>query len=279
MTADHRLVVIFAHPDDESFGFAGVLSAAADAAWETTYVVGTRGEVGEILIPELATRETLGDVREGELRRALELLGVSDVRFLGYRDSGMAGTPENEHPQAFANQDVEEVAEVVAGIIVEKRPTAVITYGPDGIYGHPDHIMAHHVGHAAVLKAAELGWETPNLYYSSASRERIRRSAQHPDSPFAKMDPDRLASMGTPASEITTWMDISAYADRKLAAIRAHRTQVGHDGPFAHLPDEDRKVWFSLETARMIPLPWNPAPRDILLDLLPSAPADHPFRG
>ena len=278
LTAEHRLVVIFAHPDDESFGFGGVLSAAADAGWETTYIVGTRGEVGEILIPELATRETLGDVREAELRAALELLGVDDVRLLGYRDSGMDGTAENEHPQAFVNQDVAEVAGIVADIIVEKRPTVVITYGPDGIYGHPDHIMAGKVGKAAVLLAGERGWQTPNLYYSSASRERIRRMASHPNSPFAKMAPALLDTFGTPAAEITTWMDIRPFSERKLAALRKHRTQVGDDGPFAHLPDDERQLWLSVETARMAPLPWNPHPRDVLHDLLPQAPADHPFR-
>jgi len=278
LTADHRLVVIFAHPDDESFGFGGVLSAAADAGWETTYVVGTRGEVGEILVPELATRETLGEVREGELRAALDMLGVNDVCILGYRDSGMNGTPENDHPQAFVNQDVEEVAEIVAEIILEKRPTVVITYGPDGIYGHPDHIMAGKVGEAAVCKAGERGWQTPNLYYSSASRERIRRMANHPNNPFAKMAPELLETFGTPSAEITTWMDIRAFSERKLDALRKHRTQVGDNGPFAHLSEEDRRLWMSLETARMVPLPWNPHPQDVLHDLLPEAPTDLPFR-
>jgi LmbE family N-acetylglucosaminyl deacetylase len=273
------MVVIFAHPDDESFGFGGVLSAAADAGWETTYVVGTRGEVGEILVPGLATRETLGAVREKELLDALQLLGVGDVRFLGYRDSGMEGTPENAHPQAFVNQDVDDVSRRVAEVIVEKRPTVVITYGPDGIYGHPDHIMAHKVGHAAVLKAGESGWQSPNLYYSSASRERIRRMAQLPNSPFAKMPREMLDAFGTPSAEITTWMDIRAYSKRKLTAIRAHRSQVGDDGPFAQMSDEERQMWLSIETARMVPLPWNPDPVDVLAELLPPAADDHPLRG
>lgn len=278
MTAAHRLVVIFAHPDDESFGFGGVLSAAADAGWETTYVVGTRGEVGEILIPELATRETLGEVREGELRAALDALGVNDVRFLGYRDSGMEGTPENEHPRAFINQNVDAVAEIVAEIILGKRPTIVITYGPDGIYGHPDHIMAGKAGEAAVCKAGERGWQTPNLYYSSASRERIRRMASYPSSPFAKMAPELLETFGTPAADISTWMDVRPFSERKLAALRSHQTQVGANGPFAHLSEEERAMWLSIETARMVPLPWNPHPHDVLHDLLPHAPPDHPFR-
>ena len=278
MDANHRLVVIFAHPDDESFGFGGVLSAFAEAGFETTYVVATRGELGEILVPELATRDTLGEVRERELRAALRLLGVADLRMLGFRDSGMDGSPENQDPRAFMNQDVDVVAETVAGIIVEKQPTIVITYGLDGIYGHPDHIMAHKVGHAAVLKAADLGWKTPNLYYSSASRERVKQMASYPNSAFAKMAPEVLETFGTPAAEITTWMDTSAYWERKLSALRAHRTQVGDNGPFGHLSDDDRQMWLSVEMARTVPLPWNPDPRDVLAELLPMAAADHPFR-
>jgi LmbE family N-acetylglucosaminyl deacetylase len=278
LNTQHRLVVIFAHPDDESFGFGGLLAAFADAGFESTYIVGTRGEVGEILVPGLATRETLGDVRELELRAALKILGVSDVRFLGFRDSGMAGTPDNDDPRAYINQDVDVVASIVADIIVEKRPTIVLTYGPDGIYGHPDHIMAHKVGTAAVLKAGERGWRTPSLYYSAASRERIKRMAARPDGPFARTPPDVLETFGTPHDQITTWMDITSYRERKLAALRAHRSQVGDDGPLASLPQDERELWFSIETARLMPLPWNPDPVDVLADLMPPAPPDHLFR-
>jgi LmbE family N-acetylglucosaminyl deacetylase len=274
----HRIVVIFAHPDDESFGFAGTLSAMSDAGHEATYVVGTRGEVGEILVEGLATRENLGEVREGELRLALDLMGVSDLRLLGYRDSGMAGSDENNDPRAFINQDVDLVSDAIAEIILEKKPTIVLTYGIDGIYGHPDHIMAHKVATAAVLKAGARGWQTPNLYYSSASRERIKRMALLPNSPFASMTPKQLDSFGTPAAEITTWLDIREYSARKLAAIKAHRTQVGDNGPFAQLSEEERAMWLSVETVRIIPLPWNPEPVDVLHDILPSAAVDHPLR-
>ena len=279
MSTAQRLVVIFAHPDDESFGFGGLLSAFADAGYETTYVVGTRGEAGEILVPNLATRENLGEVREKELRAALKILGVGEVRFLGFRDSGMDGTPENDDPRAFINQDVDSVASTVADIIIEKRPTVVLTYGPDGIYGHPDHLMAHKVGTAAVLVAGERGWQTPHLYYSAASQERIKRLASIPNSPLANTPAEVLRTFGTPSDQITTWMDIRAYQDRKLAALRAHRSQVGDDGPFADMPEEDRKMWLSIETARVVPLPWNPEPTDVLAEIMPPVAPDHPFRG
>jgi LmbE family N-acetylglucosaminyl deacetylase len=279
LSTEQRLVVIFAHPDDESFGFGGLLSAFADAGFETTYVVGTRGEAGEILVPNLATRENLGEVRENELRAALKILGVGDVRFLGFRDSGMDGTPENNDPGAFINQDLNSVASTVADIIIEKRPTVVLTYGPDGIYGHPDHLMAHKVGTAAVLAAGERGWQTPHLYYSAASRERIRRLASIPNSPLANTPAEVLKNFGTPSDQITTWMDIRAYRDRKLAALQAHRSQVGDNGPFADMREEDRKMWLSIETARVVPLPWNPEPTDVLAEIMPPVADDHPFRG
>lgn len=275
----HRLVIIFAHPDDESFGFAGTLSAMTDAGHEATYIVGTRGEVGEILVEGLATRETLGAVRESELRIALEMMGVTDLRLLGYRDSGMAGSEENYDPRAFINQDVDIVADAIAEVLIERQPTIVLTYGIDGIYGHPDHIMAHKVALAGVLKAGERGWQTPNLYFSSASRERIKRMSELPNSPFASMPKEQLATFGTPSSEITTWLDIRDYSARKLAVLKAHRTQVGDDGPFAHATEEERNMWLSIETARMIPLPWNPDPVDVLLEILPQAAEDHPLRG
>jgi LmbE family N-acetylglucosaminyl deacetylase len=177
------------------------------------------------------------------------------------------------------NQDVDATAEVVARIIIEKKPTIVLTYGIDGIYGHPDHVHIHKVALAAVLKAGTLGWQTPNLYFSSASRERIKRMASMPNSPFAKMPPEQLATFGTPNAEITTWLDIRPYSQRKLQAIRAHRTQVGDDGPFAHSTEEERQMWLSLETARTVPLPWNDHPKDVLLEVLPAAPDDHPLRG
>jgi LmbE family N-acetylglucosaminyl deacetylase len=273
------MLMIFAHPDDESFGFAGTLTALHEAGVEVSLVTATRGEEGQILVPELATRETLGRVREQELRDAMGLVGVTDIRFLGFHDSGMAGSPENANPKAFMNQDVEAVAETVADIIIEKRPTMVLTYGLDGVYGHPDHVMIHKVAFTAVLKAGEDGrWKTPNLYYSSAPRERFRRMTELPNNPFASMDPAVVAAFGTPANEITTWIDTSRWADQKVAVLKAHRTQVGDDGPFRDLPDEVRQMWFSLETARTVPLPWNPQPVDVLAELLPGAAHDHPFR-
>ena len=190
----------------------------------------------------------------------------------------MAGSPDNDDPRAYVKQDVEKVASIVAGILTEIRPDIVLTYGPDGIYGHPDHIMAHRVGTRAVMRAADEGWQTPHLYYSAAAKGRIKWMAELPDGPFAKMSAGELAGLGIPASEITTWMDVRAYYPRKLAALRAHRTQVGDYGPFASVTAEQRETIFSIESMRTVPLPWNPVPVDVLAGLLPEPPMDHPFR-
>ncbi|HQY32213.1 MAG TPA: PIG-L family deacetylase, partial [Thermomicrobiales bacterium] len=162
MTEPVRMLVYFAHPDDESFGFAGSLSMLADMGAQLTYVCATRGEVGEILVDGLTTPDQLGPYREGELRAALKIIGVQDLRLLGYRDSGMAGTPPNEHPAAFVNQDPELVATRVADIILETKPQIMLLYGPDGIYGHPDHVFAHVTGMPAIAQAAARGYQIPN---------------------------------------------------------------------------------------------------------------------
>ena len=118
LTTEPRiLLAVFAHPDDEAFGTGGTLARYAGEGVRVALVCATRGEVGGIADPSLATRETLGQVRETELRCAAQALGISDVIFLGYRDSGMAGTPENEDPRAFVNIAAEEVVAQLMGII------------------------------------------------------------------------------------------------------------------------------------------------------------------
>jgi N-acetyl-1-D-myo-inositol-2-amino-2-deoxy-alpha-D-glucopyranoside deacetylase len=278
MSDAFRLVVFFAHPDDESFGFAGSMAMLADKGADLTYICATRGEVGEILVEGLTTPDELGAFREGELRAALKIIGVQHLRLLGYRDSGMEGTPENRDPRAFVNAPVPTVAHQVAEIILETKPDVFITYGPDGIYGHPDHVHVHTTAVPAVYEAADRGWPVPNLYFSAASRERVMRMAERPGNPFNAMPPEKLATFGTPAAEITTWIDASSVFERKIAAMRAHRSQMGDDGPFSTIPEETRREWLSVESARTIPTPWNEHPNDVLLEQLPEAPLDHPFR-
>jgi len=143
------LMLVFAHPDDETFGCAGVMALAAERGVPVTLLSITRGEAGKTGIPQLDQPEILGAVREQELRAAVATVGVADVRFLDYRDSGMAGTPENDDPRAFIRA---HEGEVVARLVVHLRavrPATLITFGPEGIYGHPDHLRTHRSAIAA----------------------------------------------------------------------------------------------------------------------------------
>jgi N-acetyl-1-D-myo-inositol-2-amino-2-deoxy-alpha-D-glucopyranoside deacetylase len=254
-----RLLAVFAHPDDEAFSSGGVLAALRERGVEVTLVCATRGEAGEILVPDLATPENLGDVREGELRRAMAAVGVTDVRLLDYRDSGMAGTPENEHPRALMRASERAVAGQIAEVIREMRPEMVLTFGPDGYYGHPDHLVVHRATTAAVLAVGEetSGWRVGALYYATAPREWFKEMAERPDGRFRDVPPEQVERMGTPRVEITTVLDVGPYVERKRAAMAAHRTQFGDDGPFRELsPDEVARI-LSREHFVRAALPWD----------------------
>jgi N-acetyl-1-D-myo-inositol-2-amino-2-deoxy-alpha-D-glucopyranoside deacetylase len=273
-----RLLAVFAHPDDEAFSSGGILSAAHDRGIEITLVCATRGEAGEILVPELATPENLGEVREGELRRAMEAVGIADVRFLDYRDSGMIGTPENEDPRALMQAPEIDVVDRITGVIGELRPDVVLTFGPDGFYGHPDHLAVYRATTAAVLAEGEarVGWSARALYYSTMPRERFQEIAEQPNSRFSDITPEQLARMGTPLAEITTIVDVGPYVERKRAAMAAHRTQFGDGGPLRELPRDEADLWLSREHFVRVELPWDDpvAPFDPF-PLLSATPLTH----
>src|SRR5713226_8974309 len=172
-----RLLGVFAHPDDEGT-MSGASLEYSTLGVETGLVCATRGEVGEIADPTLATPENLGEVREGEMRAAAEVLGVHNLWFLGYRDSGMEGTPENEDPRAFAQANAAEVVGKLVAIIRQFRPQVMVTFDETGGYGHPDHIAIYRHTTSALHAAAdavqypELGpaYSVSKLYYTSFPR-------------------------------------------------------------------------------------------------------------
>jgi LmbE family N-acetylglucosaminyl deacetylase len=271
---------VLAHPDDESFGSGGTMLLAHDAGMTTGYICATRGEVGEIRHPHLATRENLAAVREQELRRAMHLAKLTELRLLGYRDSGMAGTPENADPRALVNAPFEEVVAHVAAQIQELRPRAVISFGPDGVYGHPDHIAIGAITDAAVLAAAEGGtpgldapWQIEAYYHTASSRERIQGSAKNPDSPFHSMPPEEIEKMGIPEDQITHWIDVDSKVELKQQMIMHHATQISADNPVAGETDDFVREWIGRETYARQDLPWTAETRDpitILRDMFPS---------
>ena len=277
-------MLIFAHPDDETFSCAGVMALAAEHGVPVTLLSVTRGEAGKTGIPQLDQPEILGAVREQELRAAAATVGVADVRFLDYRDSGMAGAPENDDPRAFIRA---HEGEVVARLVVHLRavrPATLITFGPEGIYGHPDHLRTHRSAVAAVVAVGdgayrpELGdpWQTTALYFSAVPRERMLALMDRPDGPLRELSPEDRQKVGTPRDEITTVVDIARFAAQKEQALAAHRTQTGDGGPLAGMPTEQRRATLAREHFVRQPLPWDPDPASLPTDLVAALAAASP---
>ena len=251
------LLAFHAHPDDESISMGGTLAEYAEHGTPVTVVTATRGEEGEIHNrPDGdAIRPRLGEVREDELRAACAVLGVKDVVILGYRDSGMMGTVENHGPSAFWNADFMEAVGRLVRVIRARRPDVMTAYDPYGGYGHPDHIQTHRVGTAAFFGAADVGrfppiegeepWQPSRLYWSTWSRDRMRRvrRAFADDLGAARGADEPEPSTGTLAAHITTRRDVTAWADRKHAALLEHVTQFAADSWVRTMPP-DRLVGF-----------------------------------
>jgi N-acetyl-1-D-myo-inositol-2-amino-2-deoxy-alpha-D-glucopyranoside deacetylase len=277
------LLALFPHPDDETFSAAGVMAAAVERGVPVTVITATRGEAGESSIAGLDDSERLGVVRERELREAMRQIGVSDVRWLGYRDSGMAGSPSAEHPQAFIRVPVETAAATLVPHIRSLQPQVIITFGAEGLYGHPDHLHMHHVALRAIQLAADPAhkdrataqpWQTPALYFAAFPREEMLTLFDRPDSPLRSLPEDARANLGTPRSEITHTISIEPWRESKRAAIAAHRTQTAEGGPLAGIAPEVREWQLSWEYFVRAPLPWS-SPQDDASDIIAVLASEH----
>lgn len=259
------LLAIFPHPDDETFTAGGVMAAAIERGIPVTLVCATRGEAGESSIPGLDDPEKLGAVREQELREAMGHLGVTDVRFLGYRDSGMEGSAEAEDERAFVRVPLEEAAARLASLIREIRPSAILTYGPDGIYGHPDHLHLHHAVVRAVTLAADPAfagppaeaWRTPRLYFGTVPREEMVAMLERAGGPLESISETARANLGTPTADISHFIDTTRWAEEKRAAFAAHRTQTGEGGPISDIPPDVLEERLGREFFVRANLPWS----------------------
>ncbi|MFJ8462603.1 N-acetyl-1-D-myo-inositol-2-amino-2-deoxy-alpha-D-glucopyranoside deacetylase [Streptomyces swartbergensis] len=246
---DRRLLLVHAHPDDESINNGATMARYAAEGAHVTLVTCTLGERGEVIPPELAhlTGPALGQHRRRELTAAMAELGVQDFRLLGgagrYSDSGMMGLPDNDDPACFWQADVDEAAAHLVEVIREVRPQVLVTYDDNGGYGHPDHIQAHRVAMRAAELSAEAGRPIPKVYWNRAPRSVVEQSFARlrqdlPGLPFAKAaDVDDVP--GVVADErITTAVDGTAHAAAKAAAMRAHATQITVSGPYFVLSNE-----------------------------------------
>ena len=263
-----RLSVLacFAHPDDEGFSSGGLLAMLAAGGARVTLVCATNGDVGEISDPSLATPENLWQVRQQELRNAMTVTGIDDVRFLNYRDSGMDGTDDNRHPDAYCNAASDAVINRLAGVISEVTPHVVLTHDPSGGYGHPDHKAMSGHATAAVARASDPDGATPLLYYVCFPRNVFRRWWQEMTDrgitpPFAVAAVDAL---GTPDEDVTTTLDVSPWVETKLKSLACHRTQIHDDGPFGQLPQD---VVHRLMGAEFYQLAAPPGAMDLLATL------------
>jgi N-acetyl-1-D-myo-inositol-2-amino-2-deoxy-alpha-D-glucopyranoside deacetylase len=278
---DKHLLLVHAHPDDESINNGATMAKYVDEGIGVTLVTCTGGEMGEILVPELehmaADRDdTLADQRRIELGNAMKELGVTDHRYLGgfgtYRDSGMQWHPDGHaipadtlHENAFWNADLTEAADHLVAVIREVRPQVLVTYDQFGGYGHPDHIQAHRVAtYAASLAAVpsyrkDLGeaHDIAKIYWTAMSESRMREGLRMlresgDTTSFEGMDPDGpLPPFVTADEDLAAMVDGTAYHDRKMAALAAHATQITTDGPFFALSNNVGATAWGLEFYRI----------------------------
>jgi N-acetyl-1-D-myo-inositol-2-amino-2-deoxy-alpha-D-glucopyranoside deacetylase len=272
--ADRRLLLVHAHPDDESIGNGATMARYAAEGVGVTLVTCTLGEEGEVIGDDhahlVADREdALGPHRVNELAAAMRELGVTDHRFLGgpgrWRDSGMMGVASNVRPDAFWQADLDEAAAELVAVVREVRPQVLVTYDPNGGYGHPDHIQAHRVAMRGAELAADAGFR-PDLgpshaiakvYWNVIPRSVVEAGfaalrAAGKESPF----PGIASADDVPGvvddAEVTAAVDGTAFAEAKAAAMRAHATQIAVDGPFFALSNELGQPLPSVEYYRLV---------------------------
>lgn len=267
-----RLLTVHAHADDETITMGGTLALCADRGIRTAVVCCTDGQLATIFakdMPEEETRPRLAEIRREELRRACDILGVDEVHFLDYRDSGMAGEPSNDEPHAFWKADIHEAVGRLVAHIRAFKPHVVVTYDANGAYGHPDHIQAHRVTLLAV-EAAYLGkmypqagepWRISKMYYTafpaSGARKAIELAKQFGQpSPFGDTPADELDFV-TRDELVTTKVDVGEQVARKQQALRAHHSQITDDFPLLAMPAEMVREHFPWEHFQMV---WSNVP-------------------
>ncbi len=237
------VMTVHAHPDDEVFATGGMLALYAEQGIHTINVCCTGGEEGEIVDPALNTSETrarLREVRKGELEAAARVIGIETLDYLGYRDSGMAGTEANQNPACFHMADPDEATRRLVRLVRRYRPQVLVSYDENGSYGHPDHIKAYQVTGRAFDAAGDpkqyvdagMPWQPSKLYMCGRSTDQIERwraLAEELDLniPWLRNPPPPDSPpRGIPSERITTRVDVVSYAERKVAALRCHRTQI-----------------------------------------------------
>lgn len=288
MNVDRRLLLVHAHPDDETIGSGATMAKYVAEGAHVTLVTCTLGEEGEVLVPELAhlaadRDDALGEHRRKEHAAAMSELGVTDYRYLGeagrYRDTGMAYGPDGSavpppqiRPETFWAADLREAADEFVKVVREVRPQVLITYDEIGGYGHPDHVQAHRVAmYGAALAAApsyrtDLGtsWDVPKIYWTALPRGVIERgiaAMREQGSSFMGLESADDMPFAVPDEAVTARVDGTAFYEQKMAAMRAYPTQITLDGPFFALSNEIGQMVWGIEHYRLVK--GTPGPRDV----------------
>jgi N-acetyl-1-D-myo-inositol-2-amino-2-deoxy-alpha-D-glucopyranoside deacetylase len=256
---DRRLLLVHAHPDDESIESGATMAKYAAEGAYVCLVTCTLGEEGEVIpegLRDLVAEDRLGPHRMTELAAACDALGTSDQRYLGgpgrWRDSGMMGAPSNDDPRCFWRADLEHAAAELVPIIRAVRPQVAVTYDARGYYGHPDHIQAHRVTRLAIERAADPGtggdradaaepWRVAKLYATAMPVSELEEgltALRAAGRPFAAVDSVSELPFGVPDDAITTTIDATDHLPAKVAAMRAHHTQISVDPPFYALSND-----------------------------------------
>ena len=257
VNASKRLLLVHAHPDDETINNGATMAKYAAEGVQVTLVTCTRGEEGEVLVESLANLassrdDKLGEHREIELKNAMAHLGINDFRFLGspnkkWRDSGMIGTTQNERKDVFWQADLTEAAQELVKIILEIKPQVLITYDEFGGYGHPDHIKANQVAMLAAELASNQGWKISKIYWNTMPKSVIQMGIdkmKEVGSSFFGADSVEDLPFAKPDELVTSVIKAPDYVEQKLEAMKAHETQISIDGPFFALSNNlGLSVW------------------------------------
>lgn len=261
MTLSRSVMAVYAHPDDEQ-GISGLLAKYARQGVNTSILCATRGEVGEIADGTNATPETLGQVREAEMRCAAAKIGLRHLFMLDYRDSGMDGTPENADTRCLHQANLLTVAEQVTRIVREQKPQVMITFDAWGGYGHPDHIQVHKAALMAFWMAADARafpeqiagglepWAPSKLYFNVWSRSRFQAYVEHLQKEGEEL-PDWIlgfAKRALPEQVITTRIDVHEFVNLKIESLLCHATQMGPNTMFRRIPEHMWREMLKTET-------------------------------
>ncbi len=256
------LLGAYGHPDDEQ-GVSGLMRKYANAGVNVTLVCATRGEAGEIAPGVNATPQTLGQVREEELRCAAEKIGITNLYFLDYRDSGMIGTPENSDARCLWQANLMEVTEKLVRLVRRHKPQVILTFDPNGGYGHPDHIKIHQAAMIAYFVAGDARifpeqitkedlqpWTPLKLYWGAFSRSTFQKYADMAKQAGVEIPEPmkQFLKRGTPDEAITTRVSVADFVDLKLNALSCHASQMNPESMWSKIPERVRREGMKVET-------------------------------